>query len=619
MPKQGRSSLRNHCFPAFYACYLLKSIRTPHSTATYIGSTPSPPRRIRQHNGEIAGGAWKTKRNRPWVMQMIVHGFPSNLAALQFEWAWQQPHRSRHLRDEEVQAVFSGHRKFNYLRSNVLVARSMVSSHPFNTWPLHVKLFTAEAAKAWKDAELATSNFPLPPGFTCATELEGVDGKSGQTGTERLGPIDVTDGRFTLDYLRKMSTVLASDGDIKCSICCTSIHPRPPDPLITTLCPAPSCTAMSHLTCLSSDFLQSENSQTEIIPRGGHCRSCRTYILWGDVVRGCYRRRGGVVPDPESESDEMEEDEHDNECLPGMQDDNDQLPPAPRRPGTKASEMRRKLVAVKTPRSALRDHDKEEQEFFDLSAVSSGSEDDADEPVSAPVKSFRTKGAKVLGVKAKGKFMLEVSKSRYDTSTVPSSHSDYASILPRGRGKPASRSVSTQPPWERPNGATQLLSAAIGVPGSSESRHLTNATSPSHDLHTHLCTHGSIPKRGHKSAHSRRQKPGSVADLSLAGMATDADAEAAPSSLQIRKSPMSQLTPFPYLPPLSDSDTADLRTECEDAPVKPQSQDSTTSSKLAGAVSMLSISSPSSPRARVESVTSPQRDQPEHEIIVLSD
>ncbi|KAK0461036.1 uncharacterized protein EV420DRAFT_1267090 [Desarmillaria tabescens] len=33
-------------------------------------------------------------------MQMLVHGFPSKLSALQFEWAWQHPHLSRHLEDQ---------------------------------------------------------------------------------------------------------------------------------------------------------------------------------------------------------------------------------------------------------------------------------------------------------------------------------------------------------------------------------------------------------------------------------------------------------------------------------------------------------------------------------------
>ena len=27
-----------------------------------------------------------------------------------------------------------------------------------------------------------------------------------------------------------------------------------------------------------------------MIPRGGHCKSCKQYTLWGDVIRGCYRR-----------------------------------------------------------------------------------------------------------------------------------------------------------------------------------------------------------------------------------------------------------------------------------------------------------------------------------------
>lgn len=40
--------------------------------------------RTRQHNGELTQGAKKTRTRRPWVMQMIVYGFPSKLVTFNF-------------------------------------------------------------------------------------------------------------------------------------------------------------------------------------------------------------------------------------------------------------------------------------------------------------------------------------------------------------------------------------------------------------------------------------------------------------------------------------------------------------------------------------------------------
>ncbi len=72
--------------------------------------------------------------------------------------------------------------------------RTMICLHPYNTWPLHVKLFTKDAVKHWEDAANRPPSLSLPPGFTCRVELEGVNGKSGLVGSGRKGPIDVTDG-----------------------------------------------------------------------------------------------------------------------------------------------------------------------------------------------------------------------------------------------------------------------------------------------------------------------------------------------------------------------------------------------------------------------------------------
>ncbi|KAM5546135.1 hypothetical protein V8D89_000261 [Ganoderma adspersum] len=392
MPRATKSSLVDHRFPAFYACYLLKSVRTPKATATYIGSTPSPPRRIRQHNGIISQGAWKTKHNRPWVMQMIVHGFPSKLAALQFEWAWQHPHISRHLRDNDGQAVFTHSAKFKYLTTNVKVARSMVSSHPYNTWPLNVKIFTEEAEKAWLNAGKVQEMPPLPLGVKVVTELEGVDGQTGKLGSGRTGPIDVSDAQFTTEHLRKASSIFVPDRDLRCSICRDAIQ-HDGDPLATALCPTASCTAVSHLSCLSRHFLANEassSSSSDIIPRGGYCSSCNGYVLWGDVVRGCYRRReGGATPEAEQDdADEQDEGEDLRGQLFGDQreDEDEAALPKPARSVTsrrtiKQSKARGAAPSVSKPAqlSTLAScSSSDEREHFDLDNISGDSSDEQD-------------------------------------------------------------------------------------------------------------------------------------------------------------------------------------------------------------------------------------------------
>lgn len=66
-------------------CYLLAS--QDANQRTYIGATVDPDRRLQQHNGAKSGGARATA-GREWRRVALVAGFPSQTAALQFEWAW---------------------------------------------------------------------------------------------------------------------------------------------------------------------------------------------------------------------------------------------------------------------------------------------------------------------------------------------------------------------------------------------------------------------------------------------------------------------------------------------------------------------------------------------------
>ena len=83
---QTRGNIYQTCMPFFV--YLIRSTTSSRPTA-YIGYTKTPRKRLRQHNGELVNGAWKTHKHRPWEHVCIVSGFPNGIVALQFEWQWQ--------------------------------------------------------------------------------------------------------------------------------------------------------------------------------------------------------------------------------------------------------------------------------------------------------------------------------------------------------------------------------------------------------------------------------------------------------------------------------------------------------------------------------------------------
>ena len=70
-----------------WGVYCLATLEEP--THTYIGATPDPDRRLRQHNRELSGGAKATEhRAGNWYRVCFVSRFPDKSKALSFEWHW---------------------------------------------------------------------------------------------------------------------------------------------------------------------------------------------------------------------------------------------------------------------------------------------------------------------------------------------------------------------------------------------------------------------------------------------------------------------------------------------------------------------------------------------------
>ncbi|KAM0273260.1 hypothetical protein ACHAQH_008357 [Verticillium albo-atrum] len=163
--------------PALYTVYILRS--TVRHASLYIGSTPNPPRRLKQHNGLVRGGAARTSRSslRPWEMIAIVSGFPSMIAALKFEWALTNPHLSLHIPSESRISRSAGVKRNGHpKRPRPGITSIMSNLHlllrvpSFERWPLRLHFFVKPAYKAW-EGSCAAAEKPVRQGLHVLTDF----------------------------------------------------------------------------------------------------------------------------------------------------------------------------------------------------------------------------------------------------------------------------------------------------------------------------------------------------------------------------------------------------------------------------------------------------------------
>jgi structure-specific endonuclease subunit SLX1 len=93
-------------------------------------------------------------------------------------------------------------------------------------------------------------------------------------------------------HLEKSMALLSDGGKVACSCCKQSIKN---DPLVV-VCPHSNCSAVSHIQCLSTDFLwreQGRDGNMIITPIQGPCPSCNTTTKWQTLIQELSLRLRG--------------------------------------------------------------------------------------------------------------------------------------------------------------------------------------------------------------------------------------------------------------------------------------------------------------------------------------
>ena len=135
-----------------YFCYLIKSSKETCINEAYIGFTDNPLNRLREHNGQIKGGAKATSKKRPWTLQLVVSNFPNKILALMFEWSWQNPFESKFIKDEinkedfKLKKTSSKERKTFYqsVEFKIKILKFIINSAFFKEISLRVHIFNVK-------------------------------------------------------------------------------------------------------------------------------------------------------------------------------------------------------------------------------------------------------------------------------------------------------------------------------------------------------------------------------------------------------------------------------------------------------------------------------------------
>lgn len=322
--------------PFIAGCYLLRSLNPQANRfggRTYIGFTVNPERRVKQHNGILTQGAYRTKKWRPWEMVMLVTGFADQRTALQFEWTWQHLDTSLDTKEAVmkikvlISECFSQKKrrdmKIHGVVGQVLNLFVLLSTPPWKYFPLKLRCMSGQVWRQFGDVVETILNSSYYRMFH--TQLGDFLLRLPEHMEVSVGPLS--------DFMAKFSQASLVEDEAKDhqedSEACYSVTPSPEKKgrknmrIRCILCQelaqrtwseCSGCGMRSHVACLAERFLKEDSAlnsaqprdrrtQPVCLPRQGSCANCQRVSTWtsilGTLKTSGWRKNGKSSQSPQ--------------------------------------------------------------------------------------------------------------------------------------------------------------------------------------------------------------------------------------------------------------------------------------------------------------------------------
>jgi len=122
----------------------------------------------------------------------------------------------------------------------------------------------------------------IPPSSQVPPTKQRRKAKYAASGTGGLQGLDISFLPLELHYQKSKSVLEAAGSDLICGICSRELASNE-----AVVCSHAFCDHTTHVTCLSSKFLDDEGNKrgSNILPIKGSCPGCRSECNWIDLIR----------------------------------------------------------------------------------------------------------------------------------------------------------------------------------------------------------------------------------------------------------------------------------------------------------------------------------------------